>query len=180
MVLGPTTWLNARVGTTRAYLTNSCFIFAEICPSLFDTPTTKVTCSYNNAVIEDCTQAVEGTIAKFRCSPFYENPQLENRPFRICTSGTWDEEQPYCQAGKRCNYNWHILVMMVTVCGKLPISSTNSTLDEVLMPRNYPWQVALFAKYTADHFFASGTLLSRNIVLTGKIKFSLYFKNLYL
>ncbi|XP_063910051.1 uncharacterized protein LOC135127542 isoform X1 [Zophobas morio] len=118
---------------------------SQICPS-FDTKT----CSTNNTIIEECRRSVEGTVTKFRCAPFYEDLQLETKPFRTCSNSTWSKEQPHCQP----------------VCGKLSVSSMNSPVDEASIPRNYPWQVGIFTERTDYRFLFTGSLLSEKIVIT--------------
>ncbi|XP_063910061.1 uncharacterized protein LOC135127544 isoform X1 [Zophobas morio] len=124
----------------------------RLCPSLFSTPAMKVICSDSDNIVENCTQAVEGTIARFQCAPFYKDPRLEKGALRICTNGTWNQELPQCRPE----------------CGQVLAPSTNSSDNGTTIPRGYPWHVAIYRSSNLKRFICSGSLLSERIVLTAR------------
>ena len=69
----------------------------------------QVTCVYRDKEVENCTEPLEGTIAKIRCAPFYEDLQLKRRPVHICNDGTWDQPLPQCEPGKLLLYWEHFI-----------------------------------------------------------------------
>jgi hypothetical protein len=61
----------------------------------------RVTCIYNkHEETENCTEAVEGTLVRFDCAPFYEDLGLSRHPIHICRDGSWDQRRPECTPGQ--------------------------------------------------------------------------------
>ncbi|RZB40332.1 hypothetical protein BDFB_009005 [Asbolus verrucosus] len=56
----------------------------------------KVTCIHNNKITENCTDAVDGTLAKFECAPYYEDLGLRHTPVHLCYDGSWNQRRPQC------------------------------------------------------------------------------------
>jgi hypothetical protein len=73
----------------------------KTCPSIYSTSVMTVTCTYNNKRTENCTNAVDGTVAKFRCAPYYEDGGLDRHPAHVCFNGKWSHSIPECVPG--CN-----------------------------------------------------------------------------
>ncbi|KAJ3649365.1 hypothetical protein Zmor_021115 [Zophobas morio] len=122
----------------------------KICPPRVNTATMKVTCIYREKEIENCNEPLEGSIAKFRCAPFYEDSQLKRRPIHICNDGTWDQQLPQCEP----------------ICGQKTVEATQLIVGGTNVTKgDYPWNVAL---YTNDQkeFICSGSLISQRIVVT--------------
>ena len=76
---------------------NYLYLLAELCPSIVSTPRMRVTCTYKGKERENCTEAVEGTRARFQCANFYV--QLKSKPVHVCTNGMWDQPNPQCVPG---------------------------------------------------------------------------------
>ena len=77
-----------------------CFVFvAEVCPVRNSTPNLNVTCIYQNKQTQNCTEAIDGTLAKFKCASFYEDFGLNRKPVHICQDGNWDQREPKCEPG---------------------------------------------------------------------------------
>ncbi|XP_063919441.1 uncharacterized protein LOC135134643 isoform X2 [Zophobas morio] len=120
------------------------------CPPRVSTPTMHVTCVYREKEIENCTEPVEGTIAKFRCAPFYEDLQLKKRPVHICNDGTWDQPLPECEP----------------ICGQKTVEATQLIVGGSNVTKgDYPWNVALYTKKD-KLLICGGSLISRRIVVT--------------
>jgi hypothetical protein len=78
----------------------------ETCSSSYSTSTTKVSCFLKGKELENCIEPVEGTLAKYECATYYEDPQLAKNPINICLNGFWDQRQPNCVPG---NYTLDVL-----------------------------------------------------------------------
>ncbi|XP_063918856.1 uncharacterized protein LOC135134166 [Zophobas morio] len=122
----------------------------KTCPSRVSTPTVQVTCVYRDKEVENCTEPLEGTIAKIRCAPFYEDLQLKRRPVHICNDGTWDQPLPQCEP----------------VCGQKTIEATPLIVGGNNVTKgDYPWHVALYTKNNKV-LICGGSLISQRIVVT--------------
>lgn len=56
----------------------------------------KVSCTLYGVKLENCKDAVEGTVAKFECAGFYEDHGLERHPVHVCSNGKWSHSLPEC------------------------------------------------------------------------------------
>ncbi|XP_068902110.1 coagulation factor IX-like [Tenebrio molitor] len=120
------------------------------CPSIPSTATMTVKCTVKNKEMVNCTDALEGTIAQFKCASYYEDSRV-SRPKAICVDGKWSESVPDCRP----------------VCGKLR-SKRNPTLivgGKVARKRYFPWQAALYHARNLK-FLCGGSLLNERIILT--------------
>ncbi|RZC34677.1 hypothetical protein BDFB_004518, partial [Asbolus verrucosus] len=116
----------------------------EICPPIINTLSTKVTCTFNGKPVDGCTNAVNGTVATFKCAPYYENSELNRNPFRFCQNGSWSSEIPTC----------------TPICGVKPKASKKRKPF-------YPWNVAVFKVDGKNKLFrCAGTLINERIILT--------------
>ncbi|RZC37543.1 Trypsin domain containing protein, partial [Asbolus verrucosus] len=109
------------------------------CPPLTSTRSMEVNC--NNDV--NCMNATHGTLATFKCAPFYENLELNRNPFRTCQNGQWKPEVPIC----------------VPVCGIKPISTGRKQKPY------YPWNVAVYEREGNNKNFKCAGSLVRNAYL---------------
>ena len=64
----------------------------------------------------------------------------------------------------------NVIKNVVSECGQVLASSTNSSDNGTTIPRGYPWHVAIYRSSNLKRFICSGSLLSERIVLTGKRK----------
>ncbi|XP_063918420.1 uncharacterized protein LOC135133831, partial [Zophobas morio] len=125
----------------------------KLCPSIVSTPRMRVTCTYKGKERENCTEAVEGTRARFQCANFYD-VQLKSKRVHVCTNGMWDQPNPQC----------------VPVCGQKP--TTNLTINGYSSDnRDAPWHVSIYHEDLEtgmkDYIFSCvGSLLSERIILT--------------
>ncbi|KAJ3649363.1 hypothetical protein Zmor_021113 [Zophobas morio] len=123
----------------------------KTCPIRVSTSTMQVTCVYRDKETENCTESVDGTIAKIRCAPFYEDLQLERTPLHICDNGTWSQRLPQCEP----------------ICGQKVVDATQLIVNGTnVVKGDYPWQVALYSKMHNNLLICSGSLISPRIVLT--------------
>ena len=67
-----------------------------MCPVIVGTESMQVTCSYKGEERKNCTGAVEGTVARFRCVNFYENVGSDRELVHVCVNGSWDQSPPVC------------------------------------------------------------------------------------
>ncbi|KAJ3665180.1 hypothetical protein Zmor_000688 [Zophobas morio] len=122
----------------------------KACKPRLSSSTVRVTCSYNDKETENCTDAVEGTLAKFKCAPFYEDLALKTKPVHICQDGEWDQPEPHC----------------VPVCGQKTVEPTKLIVNGTDVAKgDYPWQVALYNKRSKD-LICGGSLLSQRVILS--------------
>ncbi|XP_063923461.1 uncharacterized protein LOC135137673 isoform X2 [Zophobas morio] len=115
----------------------------ETCPRVRNTTSMKVKYTYPDDLTsnDDYNTVVDGTLAQFECSPFYEDFSLKKNPFRICVNGKWDLPLPECYP----------------VCG---IS------DEILnKPKSFPWHVAIYTSIEKK-LICSGSLINERVVVT--------------
>jgi hypothetical protein len=68
------------------------------CPSIYSTATMTVKCTVKNKEMVNCTDALDGTIAQFKCASYYEDSRV-SRPKAICVDGRWSESVPDCRPG---------------------------------------------------------------------------------
>ncbi|KAH0816618.1 hypothetical protein GEV33_006173 [Tenebrio molitor] len=73
----------------------------KTCSSIQNTVTTKVVCEFKGKEIDNCTDPEDGTIAKFKCAPFYEEKSLNLGPL-LCVDGTWSRPAPKCVPAAYC------------------------------------------------------------------------------
>jgi hypothetical protein len=125
---------------------------SKTCPPIYSTTILAVKCTTRGKQTINCTDAVDGTIAQFRCASFYEDSRLA-RPTAVCTDGKWSESVPDCRP----------------VCGK-----TSTTKDPTLIvggrvskKGQFPWQAALYSSVDKS-FLCGGSLLNERVILTGK------------
>ncbi|KAJ3665177.1 hypothetical protein Zmor_000686 [Zophobas morio] len=122
----------------------------KVCKPRVSSSTIHVTCMYKQKETENCTDAIEGTLAKFKCAPFYEDLGLRTKPVHICQGGEWDQPEPHC----------------VPVCGQKTVEPTTLILNGTNVTKgDYPWQVALYNKGDRN-LICGGSLLSQKVVLT--------------
>lgn len=70
----------------------------ETCPSLMSTNITIVECSFKNEEVS-CIRPPDGTIARYKCANYYEDPQFSKNPIQLCRDGQWDQKSPECVPG---------------------------------------------------------------------------------
>jgi hypothetical protein len=100
----------------------------------------------------NCTEALDGTVAQFKCASYYEDSRV-SRPKAICVDGRWSEDVPDCRP----------------VCGKIR-PKRNPTLivgGKIAGKRYFPWQAALYNARNQE-FLCGGSLLNERIILTGE------------
>ncbi|CAG9817205.1 unnamed protein product [Phaedon cochleariae] len=124
----------------------------RLCPPLFSTPTTILTCRDKEGYKISCSEATNGTQLTYQCidNEIYEG-NTRQKVF-YCEDGLWDNTKPECQP----------------VCGKknvnakpLSIGSENTKLYE------FPWVAAVYLKVnTTLRNNCGGTLITPRIVLT--------------
>ncbi|RZC34678.1 prolow-density lipoprotein receptor-related protein 1-like, partial [Asbolus verrucosus] len=122
----------------------------KTCPVIHSTPTMKVTCTYKNKVTDNCTDAIDGTLAKFHCATFYEDLGLQNMPVHLCHDGSWNQRRPEC----------------VPVCGRKSVTATTLIVNGTNVTQgDYPWQVAL---YTAQSkvLICGGSMITQRVIIT--------------
>jgi hypothetical protein len=114
----------------------------------------RVTCIYNkHEETENCTEAVEGTLVRFDCAPFYEDLGLSRHPIHICRDGSWDQRRPEC----------------TPVCGQKSVNAQTLIVNgKPVKKGDYPWQVALYTLNDKE-LICGGSLLNQRVVLTGKL-----------
>jgi hypothetical protein len=123
----------------------------KLCPSIQSTSTMRVTCIYNkHEETENCTEAVEGTLVRFDCAPFYEDLGLSRHPIHICRDGSWDQRRPEC----------------TPVCGQKSVNAQTLIVNgKPVKKGDYPWQVALYTLNDKE-LICGGSLLNQRVVLT--------------
>ncbi|XP_063918251.1 modular serine protease-like isoform X2 [Zophobas morio] len=121
----------------------------KVCPAIVSTPIMQVKCTYKSKERENCTGAVEGTLAKFRCADFYEDVQLKSRPPQICVNGEWSQQNPQC----------------VPVCGQ-KLATNSTTNASAPSSVDYPWHVTIYNTQNENRIICSGSLLSERVILT--------------
>ncbi|RZB40334.1 Trypsin domain containing protein, partial [Asbolus verrucosus] len=99
------------------------------CPPIYSTSNMKVTCRHKNQTTENCTDAVDGTLAKFECASYYEDLGLRNMPVHLCHNGLWNQRTPEC----------------VPACGQKSVNATSLITEGTTVNHgDYPWQAALY------------------------------------
>jgi hypothetical protein len=125
----------------------------KTCSSIQNTVTTKVVCEFKGKEIDNCTDPEDGTIAKFKCAPFYEEKSLNLGPL-LCVDGTWSRPAPKC----------------VPVCGqKFNSSAALIVTGSTALKGEFPWQAAIYERGESpgtSKLYCSGTLISERIILT--------------
>jgi secreted trypsin-like serine protease len=125
----------------------------KTCSSLQNTVTTKVVCSFETKETDNCTDPVDGTLAKFKCAPFYEEKSINLGPL-LCVDGTWSKPPPKC----------------VPVCGqKSTPSAALIVKGDIANKGEFPWQVAIYRRRgnpETKQLICGGTLISERIILT--------------
>jgi secreted trypsin-like serine protease len=125
----------------------------KTCSSIQNTVTTKVVCEFKGKEIDNCTDPEDGTIAKFKCAPFYEEKSLNLGPL-LCVDGTWSRPAPKC----------------VPVCGQKFNSSAALIVNgSTALKGEFPWQAAIYERGESpgtSKLYCSGTLISERIILT--------------
>jgi hypothetical protein len=125
---------------------------SKICPPIYSNSILTVKCIANGKETINCTDALDGTIAHFRCASFYEDSRLA-RPTAVCTAGKWSESVPDCRP----------------VCGKISKTRHPALIvgGRVSKKRQFPWQAALYHSVNQS-LLCGGTLLNERVILTGK------------
>ncbi|XP_063918421.1 uncharacterized protein LOC135133832 [Zophobas morio] len=125
----------------------------KMCPVIVGTESMQVTCSYKGEERKNCTGAVEGTVARFRCVNFYENVGSDRELVHVCVNGSWDQSPPVC---------------VPSACGKKSSSNTNqvTNISDVIASSDYPWHATIYNVQKTPEFVCSGSLLSPKLVLT--------------
>jgi secreted trypsin-like serine protease len=120
------------------------------CPSIYSTATMTVKCTVKNKEMVNCTDALDGTIAQFKCASYYEDSRV-SRPKAICIDGRWSESVPDCRP----------------VCGKVRPKRDPTLIvgGKVAGKRYFPWQAALYDARN-EKFLCGGSLLNERIILT--------------
>ncbi|XP_068893727.1 uncharacterized protein [Tenebrio molitor] len=120
------------------------------CPSIYSTATMTVKCTVKNKEMVNCTDALDGTIAQFKCASYYEDSRV-SRPKAICIDGRWSESVPDCRP----------------VCGKVRPKRDPTLIigGKVAGKRYFPWQAALYDARN-QKFLCGGSLLNERIILT--------------
>ncbi|XP_063925673.1 modular serine protease-like [Zophobas morio] len=122
----------------------------RVCPVRKSTPNLNVTCVYKNMETENCTEAINGTLVKFKCASFYENFDLNRQAVHICQDGNWDQTEPKCQP----------------VCGQKTVEATPLIIEGTNVTKGeYPWQVAIYRK-SDNLLICGGSLLNQRVILT--------------
>ncbi|XP_063925821.1 modular serine protease-like [Zophobas morio] len=122
----------------------------KVCPVRNSTPNLNVTCIYQNKQTQNCTEAIDGTLAKFKCASFYEDFGLNRKPVHICQDGNWDQREPKCEP----------------VCGQKTVEATPLIIEGTNVTKGeYPWQVALYRK-SDKALICGGSLLNQRVILT--------------
>ncbi|XP_044259079.1 uncharacterized protein LOC123007726 [Tribolium madens] len=123
----------------------------KLCSPLESTRVMTVTCTYpNNKGEGNCSNAIDGTLARFKCEPLYEDPNLQRIPGRICRDGSWDNSSPEC----------------VPVCGQKSVEAQKLIVNGKTAKRGtYPWQVALYSRQNKD-LICGGSLIKLNMIIT--------------
>ncbi|KAJ3665179.1 hypothetical protein Zmor_000687 [Zophobas morio] len=102
----------------------------KACKPRISSSTVRVTCMYKNKETENCTDAIEGTLAKFKCAPHYEDPALRTKPVHICQNGEWDQPEPHCVPGGQIP----IVINVYVNVNMVPNSSSSIDSDRVAFP----------------------------------------------
>ncbi|XP_068900932.1 uncharacterized protein [Tenebrio molitor] len=123
---------------------------SKTCPPIYSTAILTVKCTARGKEAMNCTDALDGTVANFRCASFYEDSRLA-RPKAVCTDGKWSEIVPDCRP----------------VCGKTSITRDPTLIvgGRVSEKGQFPWQAALYSSLHQS-FLCGGTLLNEKVVLT--------------
>jgi secreted trypsin-like serine protease len=122
----------------------------KTCSSSYSTSTTKVSCFLKGKELENCIEPVEGTLAKYECATYYEDPQLAKNPINICLNGFWDQRQPNC----------------VPVCGQKSVTAQTLIVNGNNVNKgDYPWHIAVY--YGKNRRFMCGaSLISQRLIVT--------------
>lgn len=144
------------------------FLNIGACEPRVSTAFMSINCTLNNVLLKDCKKPVEGTIASFKCSDFYEDLSLATHPIHICTKGEWSYELPQCEPSMNCFPKWSdIHIILFAVCGQKRVKSPTLIVNGDNVTRgDYPWQVAIYNK-TNEVLICGGALVNQRVILTG-------------
>lgn len=86
-----------------------------------------ITCVYpDKGETENCTNAIDGTLAKFKCAPFYEDPYLQRLPAQVCKDGTWSQRKPECSPGQ--------VPVVINLVININLISDNKDPERIIFP----------------------------------------------
>ncbi|XP_970945.2 modular serine protease isoform X1 [Tribolium castaneum] len=142
---------NSVIYCANGQWTENIGVCLKLCSPLSSTKVMTVTCTYpNNKGEGNCTNAIDGTLARFKCEPLYEDPNLQRIPGRVCRDGTWDNSSPEC----------------VPVCGQKSVEVQKLIVNGKTAKRGtYPWQAALYTRDKKE-LICGGSLIKLNMIIT--------------
>ncbi|KAF2893179.1 hypothetical protein ILUMI_12995 [Ignelater luminosus] len=126
------------------------------CPPVESTDTTIVNCKFLGKTLDSCKDPIDGVQAVIKCAEFYEEPGVEQFPYRRCIDGSWDRTFPQC----------------LPVCGLKRPRGIPDPVDSNLVRRgDFPWHVGIYDAKTKSNI-CGGTLISLRAVVSAAYCFS--------
>ncbi|XP_056630656.1 modular serine protease-like [Diorhabda sublineata] len=122
-----------------------------LCPPLYTTEVTQVSCYNENKAEIKCSEATEGAYATFVCSPYYE--PVDRVPVtRFCRGGTWNLPAPQC----------------IPACGEKRVSAVPLIVNGKNVDRgDYPWVTALYRRQGGEFINScGGSMLTQRVIVT--------------
>lgn len=83
---------------TISLCTERIYIFTELCPGHYSTPTTSFICENKNGTEINCDEVLDGCTLRIKCKPFYTLPDFR-KPIVYCHDGNWSSPIAECKPG---------------------------------------------------------------------------------